>query len=355
MLEFFLNEVKQLKSKNYLRNSKLYLSNQAHVIMPYHKILDQLREKQATSTTIGTTGRGIGPSYADKVSRIGIRCGDLLQPKYLKTRLEEILPEKNFLLEKFFDHPPIELDPLFEKYLSFGKKLEPFLANTSDILHQAIVEEKKIMFEGAQGALLDIDHGTYPYVTSSNTISASACVGSGAPISSIHQIIAITKAYTTRVGEGPFPTELSGGMGKLIQRVGNEFGATTGRKRRCGWLDLVALRQAKKINGFTGLALTKMDVLQDLEEIKVCTAYDLDGKKIDLPPSSIRDLERIKPIYKTFPSWKKSIDQAKSIDELPKEMKNYIQFIEDTLEVKTMLISFGPDRKNTIELTNPFH
>ncbi len=353
-VEALLKEVDDLKSKNYLQTSKLYVSNQAHVIMPYHKILDKLRENQENSTTIGTTGKGIGPAYADKISRTGIRCEDLLQPEYLRHRLEEILPEKNHLIEHFFSHPPLKLEPLLEELLKLGEKLQPFLRNTSQLIHAALKENKKIMLEGAQGALLDIDYGTYPYVTSSNTTSSGACTGSGLPPSSIDEVIAITKAYTTRVGEGPFPTELTDDTGDLLQKVGKEFGATTGRTRRCGWLDLVALRQTKDICGFTGLALTKIDVLQAVKEIKVCVAYKLDGKTITAPPSSTQDLARVEPVYKTFPSWKTDMSKIKSPEDIPKELQDYIDFIEETLETKAVLLSMGPDRNDTLTLINPF-
>lgn len=353
-VEILLKEIEGLKAQGYLKSSKLLVSDRAHAIMPYHKLIDRLREKHQNNTVLGTTGRGIGPAYADKVARLGIRCGDLLRPDYLRARITEILPEKNCLLKHFFGSEELRVDDVVEEYLRLGERLAPYVANTTEVIHEALERGDKVMLEGAQGVLLDIDHGTYPYVTSSNTISGSGSTGAGVPPSAINEVIAITKVYTTRVGAGPFPTELEDDTGELIQKVGHEFGATTGRKRRCGWLDLVALKHAKRINGFTGLALTKIDVLSCVDEVKVCVAYELDGREIKSPPASASELARVKPIYRSFPSWKVEPGSYKSFEELPQTLKDYISFIERELGVRSVLLSVGPDRDHTLTLRNPF-
>lgn len=352
-VEIFLGEIAALKEKGYLKNSRVVLSDRAHVIMPYHKQLDQLREKKV-NTTIGTTGRGIGPTYADKISRLGIRIGDLLNPSYLRSRLEETVPEKNCILEHLYGEKPIDIAALHEKYLELGEKIRPYIQNTNELLHSSIAAKKKILFEGAQGTMLDVDQGTYPFVTSSNTTSGGATNGAGIPPSAIHEVIAIVKAYTTRVGGGPFPTEQLNEIGDRLQSVGAEFGATTGRRRRCGWLDLVNLRHARDINGFTGLAITKLDVLSGLPEIQVCTAYEYKGKKFTTFPSAIEDVATVKPIYKTLKAWKETVTELTDLTKIPVEMKDYIRYIEDELQVKTALLSVGPDRKQTMEVRNPF-
>lgn len=353
-IEVLLHEYEALRSSGYLGSSKLLVSDRAHVIMPYHKLLDRLREKREKGVAIGTTGRGIGPAYSDKIGRLGIRCGDLLRPEHLRARLEEILPEKNCLLQNFYNEAPLNAADLAAEYAKLGERLAPFITNTNEVVHKALRAKSRVMFEGAQGVMLDIDHGTYPFVTSSNTISGGAAPGSGAPPSAIDEVIGITKVYTTRVGAGPFPTELEDDTGALIQKVGHEFGATTGRKRRCGWLDLVALRHAKQTNGFTGLALTKIDVLSCVPEVKVCVAYDLDGQKLDYLPASAEDLARVKPVYQTFPSWNLEGINAKKIADLPPTLIEYIRFIERELETEAVLLSIGPDRNETIIVRNPF-
>ena len=349
-IEVLLEEIDLLKKNGYLRNTSLYISDRAHVIMPYHKALDSLRESSKDTTLIGTTGRGIGPAYADKVSRTGIRCIDLLNPNYLEKRLKEILLEKNFLLEKYFNSKPFDLKEVLDNYVKLGEKIAPYIKETSSIIHDYKEKNKNIMFEGAQGVLLDVDYGTYPYVTSSNTTANNAFVGSGSSADPNNKVIAITKAYTTRVGEGPFPTEIKNETMDLIQKVGKEFGATTGRKRRCGWLDLHALKYAKRISGFTGLALTKIDILSYVPEIKVCVSYEINGEPILGVPSSVEELERVTPVYKSFPVWKEDISKCRSREELPKELNNYITFIESELGVKVFILSLGPGRDETILL-----
>lgn len=353
-VEIFLGELQSLKEKGYLKNSQVFLSDRAHVIMPYHKTIDQQREKRAGGTSLGTTGRGIGPAYSDKTARLGIRIGDLLNPSYLKARIEESLVEKNVLLKSLYEQPAFDANELTEKYLELGEKIRAHVVDGTELLHTAIRNKKKILFEGAQGALLDIDQGTYPFVTSSNTTSGGACTGTGVPPSAIHEVVAITKAYTTRVGAGPFPTEQLNDIGDRLQKVGNEFGATTGRRRRCGWLDLVALRHARDINGFTGLALTKLDVLSGLEEIQVCTGYEIKGKIFKTIPSDLSLFEHIKPIYKTLPAWNEVITDLTDLSKLPSSLASYVKFIEDELETKTVLLSVGPDRMQTLEVRNPF-
>ncbi len=353
--EVLLHEVDQLKEKGYLKSSSLLISDRAHVIMPYHKQLDKLRESNTSATTIGTTGRGIGPAYSDKVGRRGIRMGDLLRPEYLEKRLEEILPEKNCILQSYFNAAPLEAKSMMDQLLTYGEKLKDRIVDIQPIVHTALDEGKKVMYEGAQGVLLDIDHGTYPYVTSSNTITGAALSGIGVGPKDVDHVIGITKVYTTRVGEGPFPTELENETGALIQKVGGEFGATTGRKRRCGWLDLVALKHAKRVSGFTGLALTKIDVLGVVKDIKVCIAYEIDGEQVDYVPSSPEDYERVKPIYKTFPAWPEKLPETKDPKQMPKELQEYISYIEEQLGVPAVLLSVGPDRNDTIIVENPFN
>ncbi len=353
-LEIFLQELQSLTDQGYLKTSKVLLSDRAHVIMPYHKTLDQLREKRADGTAIGTTGRGIGPAYSDKTSRLGIRVGDLLNPAYLRTRIEESLVEKNILFKALYGHAEFSAGELTEKFAQLSEKIRPFVVDANSAVHEAISQKRKVMFEGAQGALLDIDQGTYPFVTSSNTTSGGACTGTGVPPSAIHEVVAIMKAYTTRVGAGPFPTELHDSAGEHLQRVGAEFGATTGRRRRCGWLDLVALRHSRNINGFTGLAITKLDVLSGLPEIKVCVGYECKGKIFKTVPSCLQDFAQATPVYRSLKGWDETVTELKSPEQLPSALRDYVKFIEDELEVKSILLSVGPDRKQTLELHNPF-
>ena len=303
---------------------------------------------------VGTGGGGTAPAYSDKVSRLGIRVGDLLNATYLKSRIEESLVEKNVLLEKLYGEKALDAGELTEKFLELGEKIRPNVADSNELIHGAIAENRKILFEGAQGALLDIDQGTYPFVTSSNTTSGGACTGAGLLPSSVHEVIAITKAYTTRVGTGPFPTEQLNEIGERLQKIGNEFGATTGRRRRCGWMDLVTLRHSRNINGFTGLAVTKLDVLTGLNEIQVCTGYEYKGKVFLTIPSELAVLENAKPVYKTLKGWNEVVTELTDLNKVPGNLRDYLKFMEDELEVKTVLLSVGPDRKQTLEIRNPF-
>ena len=353
-VEIFLKELSSLRDQGYLKTSKVLLSDRAHVIMPYHKALDQAREKHKGGTSIGTTGRGIGPCYSDKTSRLGIRVGDLLNPAYLKARIEESLTEKNVLFKAHYGVDTFDASALADQYAKLGEQIRPFVVDANACMHEAVAQKKKIMFEGAQGALLDIDQGTYPFVTSSNTTSGGACTGAGIPPTSVHEVIAIMKAYTTRVGAGPFPTELNDSVGEHLQKVGAEFGATTGRRRRCGWLDLAALRHSRNINGFTGLAITKLDVLSGLPEIQVCTHYEYKGRKFDTVPSDLEAFSNAKPVYKAMKGWNETVTELTSQAQLPAALGDYVKFIEDQMQVKAVLLSVGPDRRQTLEIRNPF-
>lgn len=351
-IEKLAEEIQALQENGLLKDPKqLLISDSATVLLSYHRELDQAREKAAGLEKIGTTGKGIGPAYEDRASRKAILFGDLFNPKTLRSKIEASLKEKNFLLEKMYKQKPVSLDEVLERATQAADKLAPFRCkDTSLIVHKALRQNKKVLFEGAQGTLLDLLHGTYPYVTSSSTLSGSACIGTGVGPGSIDKVIGITKAYTTRVGSGPFPTELSDDTGERLRAVGQEFGATTGRARRCGWLDLVALRYALRINGITNLALMKIDVLSGLKEIKVCTAYELDGQVIKDYPVSPGDLERAKPIYESLPGWSEDISIVKNIKDLPKNTHDYAQFIGKELATPIDVMSVGPGRDQTLWL-----
>lgn len=347
--EVFLKEVETLKEKGVdVSPKRLAISKKAHLILPYHKILDQAREAKRAGKKIGTTGRGIGPCYEDKAARIGLRAGDLANPELVRKKVEQALLEKNILLKDLYKFDTLDPEKVSSELLELAPKILPYIQDTDDIVHTAKAEKKNMLFEGAQGVHLDIDHGTYPYVTSSNTVSGGAAAGSSIAPTDIDEIIGVAKAYTTRVGSGPFPTELLDDAGSYIQTKGHEFGATTGRPRRCGWLDAVILRESARLNGFTGIALTKLDVLQNLPQLKICVAYDLDGKRLDYLPQNEGDLERVKPIYETLPGFEDDIDQCKSFAELPREVQNYIKRIEELVNVPVEYISVGPERSQTI-------
>jgi adenylosuccinate synthase len=348
--EVLIHEIQALKTKGILKNSKqLLIADGATLIMPYHKIIDQKREEKLGNEKIGTTGRGIGPAYEDRASRKAILFRDLFDSQTLRQKLSVALEEKNFLIENYFKSTPLNVDTLVSQYTAFGEQLAAHRLDDPGLLIESYLKKKKkVLFEGAQGTLLDLLHGTYPYVTSSSTVAGSACTGTGLGPKNIQKVIGITKAYTTRVGTGPFPTELHDDVGEAIQKKGAEFGATTGRRRRCGWLDLVALKYAIRVNGLTSIALMKLDVLTGLKKISVATAYSLDGKTIKEFPTSARDLERVKPIYKTFKGWDKSLDGVRKKSKLPPEAKKYINYIEKTVGVNCDIISTGPDREETI-------
>lgn len=347
--EVFLDEIRTLKEKGVdVSPSRLAISKKAHLILPYHKSLDKAREAKRGGRKIGTTGRGIGPCYEDKAARIGVRAGDLENPELTREKIAGALLEKNTLFRDLYKFEEMDPAKVSDDLLALAPEILPYIQDTEEILHGAMEAGEDILFEGAQGVHLDIDHGTYPYVTSSNTVSGAAAAGSGVAPADIGKVIGVAKAYTTRVGSGPFPTESLDDAGSYLQSRGHEFGATTGRPRRCGWLDAVILKESARLNGFTGLALTKLDVLQNLPQLKICVAYELDGKRIERMPQNEGDLERVKPIYETMPGFEDDIDQCAKYEELPEEVKNYVERIEELTGVPVEYISVGPDRGQTI-------
>ncbi len=349
-----LDEIDEIKAKNIkIDVNNFILSESANLILPFHKEMDELREDSAGRSKIGTTRRGIGPAYEDKVGRRSIRVMDLRSEKNLDQRLETVLIHHN-AIRKGMEKKVYEKEHLKNELLKIAPKILKFSQPVWKKIDEFKKQNKKILFEGAQGILLDVDHGTYPFVTSSNTVAASAATGTGCGPNSIHYVLGITKAYTTRVGEGPFPTELKDETGELLGTRGKEFGTVTSRKRRCGWFDGVLVRQTIKISGIDGIALTKLDVLDTLEEISVCVQYELDGKKIDYLPAAVEDQIKIKPIYKTFPGWKSSTKGIKKIEKLPDNAKKYIYAIEEFVGAKVSSISTSPEREDTILLENPF-
>jgi adenylosuccinate synthase len=351
-----IQEIEELqKGGLFPPHTKLYVSEKAHLIMPYHKRLDMAREASSKGKKIGTTGRGIGPAYEDKVARIGIRVCDLYNESLLRERLQRSLNEKNFLLTGLYSEQPLSAEEIAAEYLAYAQKIKPYVADTSLILDNAMAAGKKILFEGAQGAHLDIDHGTYPYVTSSNTVAGNAACGSGIGPNVINKIIGICKAYTTRVGEGPFLTELNDEIGDYIQQAGQEFGATTGRKRRCGWLDMVLVRQAVRTSGITALAITKLDVLTGLDKVKICVGYKAaDAEFTHAVPADIDLFGQCQPVYEEFPGWKESIPEIRKLEELPANARRYLQRLEELAGVPLNLVSVGPGREETIILSDPF-
>jgi adenylosuccinate synthase len=333
---------------------KLKISEKAHVIMPYHKKIDHAREEMKGDKKIGTTGRGIGPCYEDKATRRGIRFIDLIDPEAFREKLNAIIGEKNFYLSEFHSSEKINPENIIDEYTRYAQRLAPYVTNISIVIDQAIRKNKQVLFEGAQGTHLDIDHGTYPYVTSSNTVSGNACCGSGVGPKAITGVTGIVKAYTTRVGQGPFPTELLDETGENIQKKGAEFGATTGRRRRCGWLDMVILKNAVRLNSLTGLAITKMDVLDGLETVKICTAYEYKGEILHDFPASLKVLAACTPVYETHPGWPEDISNVRSIEDLPQNAQKYLKRIEELCEVPIEIVSVGPQRDETIVVKNPF-
>jgi adenylosuccinate synthase len=355
-----VREIDALKSRGFLKDdAQLVISDNAHVIFPWHKLLDAAREKARGVGAIGTTGRGIGPAYEDKVARRGIRVRDLLHPERLRKRIEERLPGVRDELRELCraaNEPVPELDvqQLVEEFSAMGERLRPYVGDASLYLAGQIQRGARILFEGAQGTLLDVDHGTYPFVTSSNCVAGNAAVGSGLGPTSIDKVMGISKAYTTRVGGGPFPTELTDETGERLRKVGDEFGTTTGRPRRCGWLDGVVLRYAVRVNGLWGLALTKMDVLSGLKQLNICNAYELDGQRITELPGDYEDLARVKPLYETLPGWDDKLAGVRTFDELPENAKRYVRRVEEISGVPVTCISVGADRGETVLLQNPF-
>ena len=349
-----LDEIDEIESKGIKVNIENFIiSESANLILPFHREMDEIREDSAGKEKIGTTRRGIGPAYEDKVGRRSIRVMDLRSEKNLNKRLEDVLIHHN-AIRKGLGKKIFENEKLKKELLKIAPEILKFSQPVWLKIDQFKRQKKKILFEGAQGILLDVDHGTYPFVTSSNTVASSAATGTGCGLNTVNYVLGITKAYTTRVGEGPFPTELKDKTGELLGTRGNEFGTVTSRKRRCGWFDGVLVRQSIKISGIDGIALTKLDVLDELDEIKICVQYDLNGEKVDYLPAAVEDQLRIKPIYKTFPGWKQSTNGIKNIDELPENAKKYIFAIEDFIGTKISSISTSPERDDTILIENPF-
>jgi adenylosuccinate synthase len=332
----------------------LRISERAHVIMPYHKRIDNARERLKGDKKIGTTGRGIGPCYEDKATRRGIRFAELMNGELFRERLVPILDEKNFYLEHYLKDEPLVFAAILEAYEGFARKLAPFVTNISVELSRSIAGGAQVLFEGAQGTHLDIDHGTYPFVTSSNTVAGNACGGAGVGPRMITGVLGIAKAYTTRVGEGPFPTELFDETGDQLQQRGAEFGATTGRKRRCGWLDTVIVRNAARLNSLSGLAITKLDVLGGQEQIKICNAYRQNGLVLDEFPTSLKILAECEPVYETLPGWSEDIRGVRRFDDLPPNARDYLKRIEALTGVSIEIVSVGPGREETVILKNPF-
>lgn len=320
----------------------LRVSDRAHVILPYHIKLDQLQEAAKGDNKIGTTNKGIGPAYMDKAARVGIRIADLLDKEVFAERLKTNLAEKNRLFTKMYGSEGLSFDDIFEEYYAYGQQIKQYVTDTSVILNDALDAGKRVLFEGAQGVMLDIDQGTYPFVTSSNPVAGGVTIGSGVGPSKINKVVGVCKAYTSRVGDGPFPTELSDEVGERIREVGHEYGTTTGRPRRVGWFDSVVMRHSRRVSGITNLSLNCIDVLSGLDTVKICVAYDLDGKRIDYYPASLEQLKRCKPIYEELPGWEEDITGCRSLDELPENARNYVRRVGELVSVRISTFSVGP-------------
>jgi adenylosuccinate synthase len=342
-----LTEIKGLNERG-IDTSKLKISTNAHLITPYHRTIDKVSERFLGKSKIGTTGRGIGPAYADKINRIGIRVQDLFDPSILRQKIEAALHDKNQILIKVFNRKGITVDEVFDEYLGYAQILKPYVVDTALLLDQALKAGKNVLLEGSQGTLLDVDHGTYPFVTSSNPTAGGASTGSGIGPTKITRVIGILKAYTTRVGSGPFPTELFDEDGDALRKIGGEVGVTTGRNRRCGWFDAPIARYAVRVNGLTDFFLTKLDVLTGWEKIPVCVAYEVDGVRVDELPASQTDFHHAKPIYEYLPGWKESISNAKTVADLPKNAQEYVKFLEKVSGAPISAIGVGPGRDETI-------
>jgi len=349
-----LEEISMLETSGVPARERLGISESCPLILPYHIALDQAREVARGKKAIGTTGRGIGPTYEDKVSRRGIRLGELLDPEHFKERLREVMEYHNFALEHYFKADTVDYEKVLDEALAQGEQIAPMVEDIPGTLHALRRQGKSIMFEGAQGALLDIDHGTYPYVTSSTTTSGGAASGSGVGPRDLDYVLGIVKAYTTRVGAGPFPTELFDDDGNHLGEKGHEFGATTGRQRRCGWLDIVALKRSLQINSVTGMCVTKLDVLDGMETVKICVAYKLDGKEVMTPPVGADLFEKCEPVFIEMPGWQESTVGVKSTDNLPLAARDYLAKVEELCGVPVDIISTGPDREETIIKRHPF-
>jgi adenylosuccinate synthase len=342
-----LTEIKGLNERG-IDTSKLKISTNAHLITPYHRTIDKVSERFLGKSKIGTTGRGIGPAYADKINRIGIRVQDLFDPSILKQKIEAALHDKNQILIKVFNRKGITVDEVLDEYLGYAQILKPYVVDTALLLDQALKSGKNVLLEGSQGTLLDVDHGTYPFVTSSNPTAGGASTGSGIGPTKITRVIGILKAYTTRVGSGPFPTELFDADGEALRKIGGEVGVTTGRNRRCGWFDAPIARYAVRVNGLTDFFLTKLDVLTGWDKIPVCVAYEVDGVRVEELPASQTDFHHAKPIYEYLPGWKENISKAKSVEDLPNNAREYVKFLEKVSGVPISAIGVGPGRDETI-------
>jgi adenylosuccinate synthase len=340
-----MEEIHMLEAMGVSTKGRLHISHKAHLIMPYHKALDAAREKGAVS--IGTTGRGIGPAYFDKATRVGIRIVDLLDRPLLEEKLRRNIEEKDKLLQAVYGAEPIDVETMITEYMKFDQQIDPYITDTTGFVNQAIKDGKTVLAEGAQGALLDLDHGTYPYVTSSNPTSGGACTGLGIAPQNITSVIGVVKAYSTRVGHGPFPTEIHDAIGVQLREEGHEYGATTGRDRRCGWLDIPALRYSIMVNGISSIALTKLDVLGVLDEIKICTQYLTAGKPAKYFPADVRTLEEVECEYLTLPGWKSSLEGVHRFEDLPSEAQSYVEKIEELLDTRISWISTSPSREDT--------
>ena len=353
--QVLLQEIDELRKRgHFLDDRQLLVSEDAHLIMPYHRRIDVARERMKGEGKIGTTGRGIGPAYEDKVAREGIRFGDLGEEKVFREKLGAILPVKNHYLDTCLKDQGFDLEAVFQEYRGYGERLKKFAGNVSLFINGQIRQGRQILFEGAQGTHLDVDHGTYPFVTSSNTVSGGACTGAGVGPTRITEVIGVSKAYTTRVGGGPFPTELNDAVGEKIRERGREFGATTGRPRRCGWLDIPLLRDSIRLNGLTGIALTKMDVLGEFDTIRICTAYQHRGRRIEEVPSQVQVLKECEPVYEEHPGWKAELRNARSFRDLPRQARHYVRRIEELTGTRVTLVSVGEKREETILRRNPF-
>ena len=353
--EILVREITGLRARGYLADDRwLRVSDQAHLIMPYHRAIDHARERLREAGAIGTTGRGIGPAYEDKMARTGIRVGELFEEDEFADVLQRNLREKNGYLESLLGEPPLAVDEILEQFRGYRDQLGPFVADTGAEVRAAVARGARVLLEGAQGVLLDVDHGTYPFVTSSSCVPGGAAAGAGLPARMIGRIIGIAKAYTTRVGGGPFPTELRDALGERLRADGDEYGATTGRPRRCGWFDAVVVRHSVALSGLDALALTKLDVLTGIDPLRICVAYEIDGKRIDRPPATQRAWASAKPVYEDVPGWQESLGHARTLDELPAAARRYIDRLSAAVEAPVALVSVGAAREETIRLGEVF-
>ncbi len=342
-----LEEINAIKKRG-IASLNIRISNRAHVVLPYHRIIDSLSEKARGKNKIGTTKRGIGPCYMDKVNRIGIRVCDLIEPEEFKKRLKENLELKNNELKKIYDHPPLSYEKILAEYEEYAKIFKPYVSDTIALLNKELIVGKRVLFEGAQAAMLDIDYGTYPYVTASHPVAGGVSVGTGIAPKRIDKVIGVVKAYCTRVGEGPFPTEQLNAIGDKIRNIGHEFGTVTGRPRRTGWLDACIVRYAGQISGLDYIAITRLDILDDFDEIKICTGYKLSGKELDEIPASLNILAKVEPIYETFEGWKEKISDCRDYEKLPTKAKKYLERLAEVTGIDIGIVSVGPNRDQTI-------